>query len=181
MSRQGGVRTIGKLTFHIAGPGIVIYSPFAMAHVAPGTNFLEESLTELEDVGELVRAGQLAGFNMGSPGTYHLTLMLGTLDVPTIARYPWWIELSLEARGETVCVRDLFDFSHWRPECPADQTFTTPDSCYRVMAGTRPSDSAIVGDDQDIMVVFEPVSELPTLTWHSVPFLGDESAFGDED
>jgi len=31
------------------------------------------------------------------------------------------------------------------------------------------------------MVVFEPLPELPELTWHSVPFLGDESAFVDDD
>ncbi|MEO8842099.1 MAG: hypothetical protein ABI704_11045, partial [Kofleriaceae bacterium] len=126
------MRTIGKLSFHIAGPGIVIYSPFAMAHVAAGTHFLEESFTELEHVGELVRAGRLAGFNMGSPGIYHVTFMLGALDVPTIARYPWWIELSVEVRGQTVCVRDLFDFSRWSPECPNDQTFTLPDGSYRL-------------------------------------------------
>lgn len=74
------MRTIGKLSLHITGPGIVIYSPFAMAHVAAGTHFLEERFTELEDVGELVRAGRLAGFNMGSSLselTWHSVPFLG--------------------------------------------------------------------------------------------------------
>ena len=28
------MRTIGNLSFHIGGPGLVIYSPFAMADVS---------------------------------------------------------------------------------------------------------------------------------------------------
>ncbi|MEO8841482.1 MAG: hypothetical protein ABI591_11745 [Kofleriaceae bacterium] len=174
------MKTIGTLSFHIAGPGLVIYSPFAMADVASGTHFLEERFSEMEDVGAFIRAGTLAGFNMGSPGTYHLDLQLGVLDVPNIAAYPWWIRLALEVRDQTVCVRDLYDFSRWKPACPKAQTFTIPNGYYRLAVGTRPSDSEIVGDDQDIMVVFEPVLELPALTWESVPFLGDESAFDDE-
>jgi hypothetical protein len=175
------MRTIGNLSFHIAGPGLVFYSPFAMANVAPGSHFLQERFTEPEDVGALVRAGRLGGINMGSPGTYHLDLQLGELNVPTVAGYLWWIRLALEVRDNTVCVRDLFDFSRWRPQCPTEQTFVVPNGFYRLRCGTRPSDSEIVGDDQDIIVVFEPVKALPEVTWHSVPFLGDESAFGDED
>jgi hypothetical protein len=175
------LREIGKLSFHIAGPGLVMYSPFAMADVASGTPFLEDRFSDMEDVGAFVRAGTLAGFNMGSPGTYHLELQLGVLDVATTAGYPWWIRLALEVRDQTVCVRDLYDFSHWEPSCPDAQMFKVPDGYYRLALGTRPADSGIVGDDQDIMIVLEPVPMLPALTWKSVPFLGDELGFDDDD
>lgn len=167
------MRPLGKLAIEIDGLGFVVYSPFAMSDVAPRARFLMEHFNEPQDVAALVRAGRLAGFCTGSPGTYHLELVEGALDLPAIAGFPWCIRLALEVRDRTVCIRDLYDFMRWNPSCPAEQTFQLPDGFYELTVGTRPTNSDDVGDDQDIIIAFDPVAALPELTWEGVPFLGD--------
>jgi hypothetical protein len=168
------MRRLGMLAMEIDGPGFVVYSPFAMSAVPTGERFLEERFSEPADVGALVRAGRLAGFCTGSPGTYNIELVEGALDLPTIAGFPWLIRLALEVRDQTVCIRDLYDFARWDPTCPAPQTLELPVGFYRLTVGTRPTNSGIVGDDQSIIIAFEPVTALPPLTWEGVPFLGDD-------
>jgi len=168
------MRPLGKLAMEIDGLGFVVYSPFAMSAVAAGDRFLMEHFNEPQDVAALVRAGVLAGFCTGSPGTYNLELVEGALDLPAIAGFPWFIRLALEVRDRTVCIRDLYDFSRWNPSCPAEQTFQLPDGFYRLTVGTSPTNSDYLGDDQDIIISFEPVAALPALTWEGVPFLGED-------
>jgi hypothetical protein len=169
------MKVLGKLSLEIDGPGLIVYSPFAMSAVAPGDDFLGEHFMEPEDVAQHVRAGAIAGFCTGSPGTYHIELAEGAPDLPAIAGFPWMIRLALEVRDRTVCIRDLFDLAAWNPTCPAPQTLELPDGFYRLTIGTRPTDSGGVGDDQSILIAFEPVELLPRLTWEGVPFLGDDS------
>lgn len=168
------MRSLRKITMEIDGLGFVVYSPFAMSAVALRDRFLMEHFNEPQDVAALVRAGRLAGFCTGSPGTYNIELVEGALDLPAIAGFPWMIRLALEVRDRTVCIRDLYDFMRWDPSCPADQTLQLPDGFYRLTLGTRPTNSGYVGEDQDIIIAFEPVAALPPLTWQGVPYLGDD-------
>lgn len=168
------MRSLRKITMEIDGLGFVVYSPFAMSAVAPRDRFLMEHFNEPQDVAALVRAGRLAGFCTGSPGAYNIELVEGALDLPAIAGFPWMIRLALEVRDRTVCIRDLYDFMRWDPSCPADQTLQLPDGFYRLTLGTRPTNSGDVGDDQDIIIAFEPVATLPPLTWQGVPYLGED-------
>lgn len=168
------MKPLARLDLQIAGPGLVVYSPFAMRGVVEGDNFLERNYTEPADVATHVRDGTLAGVCTGSPGNYQLELVEGALDLPAIAGFPFLIRLALEVRDRTVCIRDLYDFSRWKARCPIAQTLTIDDGFYRLTLGTRPTNSGIVGDDQDIIIAFEPVAVLPTLTWEGVPFLGDD-------
>jgi hypothetical protein len=168
------MRTHATFTLHLEGPGFVVYSPFAMATIGAGASFLDEHFTEPADVAAAVRAGRLAGCCTGSPGTYHVELIDGAPDMGMLARYPWWIRLALEVRESTVCVRDLFDFARWNPTCPSEQKIGMPDGFYRLAVGTRPTNSGIVGDNQDVAILFERVEALPVLTWTGVPFLGAE-------
>jgi hypothetical protein len=168
------MKTLAKLPVEIQGPGLIVYSPFAMSAVAPGDDFLDEQFTEPGDVAAHVRAGTIAAFCTGSPGTYHVELAEGAPDLPAIAGFPWMIRLALEVRDRTICIRDLFDLAMWDPDCPEAQRFELADGFYRLSVGTRPTDSGIVGDEQSILIAFEPVAAIPPLTWEGVPFLGDE-------
>lgn len=168
------VRTLASFTLEIAGPAFVIYSPFAVADVSIGASFLREHYTEPADVAASVRAGRVAGCCTGSPGTYNVEILDGALDHFMLPLCTWWINLALEVRDRTVCVRDLFDLTPWDPACPTEQSITIADGFYRLAVGTRPTDSGIVGDDQDLVIAFEPVESLPELTWTGVPFLGNE-------
>jgi hypothetical protein len=122
-----------------------------------------------------VCAGQVAGFCTGSPGTYHVELAEGVLDLPAIVRFPSMIRLALEVRDRAVCIRDLYDLAPWDAVCPPAQTVELADGFYRLAVGTRPTSSGIVGDGQDVLIAFEPVAELPKLRWDGVPFLGEEA------
>lgn len=166
--------TLTNFTLHFEGPGFVVYSPFAMAGTTAGARFLDEHFTQPADVAAAVRAGRLAGCCTGSPGTYRVELFDGAPDMGMLARYTWWIRLALEVRDRSVCVRDLFDFARWSPGCPTTQRIEMADGFYRLAVGTRPTNSGIVGDDQDVAIAFERVDELPALTWTGVPFLGAE-------
>ena len=168
------MRPLASFPLHLEGPGFVVYSPFAMAGVAPGASFLDEHFTEPDDVASAVCAGRLAGCCTGSPGTYRVELLEGAPDHADLARYTWWIRLAVEVRDRTVCVRDLFDFARWNPACPSEQRIELADGFYRLAVATRPTNSGIVGNDQDVAIAFERVDMLPELSWTGVPFLGDE-------
>lgn len=168
------MREIGKVTIEARGIGLIVYSPWAMRDVAPGSPFLFEHFEDPDDVAAYVRAGKIAAFCTGSPGIYNIELEEGKLDLAAIAGYPWMIELALEVRDRTVCIRDLFDLAPWDPVCPSAQTFTLEDGFYRVYAGTRPTNSGIVGDNQSIFLGFEPTPELPKVSWEGVPYLGED-------
>jgi hypothetical protein len=174
------VKTLRKLTLEIDGIGLILYSPFAVSEIRPGERFLQERFWEPADVAASVRAGRIAGFCTGSPGTYHVELAEGAPDLPAIAGFPWMIRLALEVRDHTVCIRDLYDLSGWDPACPPSQVIQLPDGFYRLSVGTCPPDSGIVGDDQSILIAFEPIDAIPSLAWEGVPFLGDEEE-SDED
>lgn len=171
---EEAMKTLGTLTLDIAGPGLIAYSPFAMSAVKPGEEFLQEHFTEPADVVAAVLAGRIAAFCTGSPGTYNIEYAEGAPDLPAIAGFPWMIRLALEVRDRTVCIRDLYDMSGWNPVCPPSQVIELPNGFYRLSVGTCPTDSGIVGDDQAILIAFEPVDALPELRWDGVPFLGDE-------
>lgn len=168
------MRTIATIPLHLAGPGFVVYSPYAMASVATGARYLDEHLTEPEDVAAAVRSGRLAACCTGSPGNYHVELYDRAPDVAMLARHTWWIRLAVEIRDRMLCVRDLFDFARWDAACPSTQRVEVPDGIYRLAVGTRPTTSGIVGDDQEIAIAFERAFALPALTWTGVPFLGAE-------
>ena len=174
---EEAMRTLCSVTLEIAGPGLIVYSPFAMSAVKPGERFLEQHFSEPADVVAAVVAGRIAGFCTGSPGTYKIEFAQGAPDLPAIAGFPWMIRLALEVRDRTVCIRDLYDMSRWDPACPPSQVIELPDGFYRLSVGTRPTDSGIVGDDQSILIAFEPVDALPQLKWDGVPFLGDEDEY----
>jgi hypothetical protein len=169
------MRTLASFTLDLAGPGFVIYSPFAMADVATGSHFLRDHYTEPADVAAYVRAGRVAGCCTGSPGTYNVEIIDGALDHFMAALCPWWISLSLEVRDRTVCVRDLFDLTPWDPVCPPKQSLSLADGFYRLAVGTRPTESGIVGRDQDLVIAFERRDALPELNWTGVPFLGKQA------
>ena len=121
-----------------------------------------------------VRAGTLSAFCTGSSGTYDIRILEGRLTAPIHVQYEWWIQLAVEVRDRTLCIRDLYDLSRWSAACPAGQSITLDDGFYEIAVGTRTPVSGIFGDDQEIVMCVHRVTQLPQLTWEGVPFLGDE-------
>jgi hypothetical protein len=165
------MRELARFKVEIDGLGFIIYSPFATAHIAEGERYLGAKFWEPEDVARHVRAGTLTAFCTGSPGAYDIRVVEAALVWPLHAQYRWWIKLALEVRDRTVCIRDLYDLQPWSAACPAGQSIALDDGYYDVAVGT---DADTLGDDQEIVISFRRVEQLPQVTWEGVPFLGAE-------
>lgn len=168
------MRELKKLTVEIAGIGFILYSPFAVAGIAPGSNYLEDHYWDPSEVARHVREGTIAGFGTGSSGTYRIHVYAGEPTLALLAQYPWLIRLGLRVEDGAICIRDLYDLMDWDPQCPAEQILAVESGNYRVTVGSRPPDSGVIGDHQEVVICLEPVPELPALTWEGVPYLGDE-------
>jgi hypothetical protein len=168
------MRELARIDLEIAGLGLILCSPFATAHIAEGERYLEQHYWEPADVARHLRAGTIAGFCTGSSGTYRVRVVIGAPDTRAIVTHPWMVRLAVEVRDRTLWIRDLYDLLRWERACPRGQAIELDDGLYRVTAATAPTDSGIVGDDQDILLCLEPVDALPALTWEGVPFLGED-------
>ena len=155
----------------VAGLGLVFYSPWAVANIPTGADFLSQHFFDSDDVAALTNRGAIVGVCTGSPGTYLLKLYSGVLDASALCAADHRVRLCLEVREETLCVRDLYDFLSWDQELPKSQTLTLPTGFYRLTAYTSaPSDWAD-GDVQVVCVHFEATPTLVETVHPGVPML----------
>lgn len=69
-----------EIDLEIAGVGIILYSPPAVAHIPEGSDYLREHFSHGKDVARHVRACRLTGFCTGSPGEFHLRFWQSPLN-----------------------------------------------------------------------------------------------------
>lgn len=160
-----------QVDLDIRGLGVVLYSPFALAHIPEGSNFLQEHFWEPGDVARWVQGCQVTGFCTGSPGRFRMTFLVGKPDEEEVRRAQFKLRLGLEVREGVVCVRDLFDLLKWTPECPAPRKIRLADGFYRLTVCSSPPSSGLLGDDQEIVLWMELVTGKPDLKWEGVPSL----------
>ncbi len=156
--------------FHltIEGLAIIFYSPWAVQHIRPGADYLQEAFLEPPDIARHVNASSLTGFGTGGPGDYELIVSLDPPDAEELRRAQFQLELGLEVRDGTVCFRDLYELIHWTPDCPPGQSLRLDDGYYRVIAHTT---FAPVGETQRIHLSLLPVPERPELHFTGAPEL----------
>jgi hypothetical protein len=159
------------IDLEIAGLGIVLYSPFAVGHIQKGQDYLEPHFWEPDDVARHINGCQISAFGTGSPGHYRLELYDGALDEKAFASAKARARLGIEVRDRTLCVRDLYDFIRWDPECPGPQTVSLENGFYRITVYTSPSPADVLGNGQPVSLHFEPWPEKPPLAWAGVPDL----------
>ncbi len=164
-----------RIELDLAGLGVILYSPFAVAHIAEGIDYLGRHFERPEEVARHVMECRLTAFCTGSPGRFRLTFVPGEPDEAEIQAAKFKLRLGLEVRDGTVCVRDLYDLMDWTAECPEGQTLSVPDGFHRLTVCSSPPPSGIIGDDQDVTIWMEPVADRPTLKWVGVPTLWCES------
>ncbi len=156
----------------IQGLGIIVYSPRALAHIPPGSDYLSSRFLAPTDVAHHVMDCHLTGFCTGSPGDYILNVSIGhEPDAHLLSQAHFAIRLGLEVEGETVCFRDLYDLLDWNPDCPPTQSLGVPDGFHRITILSSPPPSGILGDGQVVHLWFEPVPTKPILHYHGVPML----------
>jgi hypothetical protein len=137
-----------ELKLEIAGLGIVFYSPFAVADIPKGSDFLSQHFMKPQDVASFVNACTISAIGTGSPGSYLLRLFDGPYpnELEKVSRAT--IRLGIEVRDGSLCFRDLYDFMEWDPVCPAGQQIAFPNGFFRItVCSSRPA-SGILGRDQ---------------------------------
>src|SRR4051812_8575663 len=102
-----------QIDLEITGLGILLYSPFAVAHIPAGADYLREHFWAPVDVARHVRECRLTAFGTGSPGRFRLAFHLGEPDAAAVWAAAAKVRLGLEVRGGRVCVRDLYDLRAW--------------------------------------------------------------------
>lgn len=152
-------------------PGILLYSPFAAAHIQEGENYFESKYLEPEDVAAHVRAGTLVGFLTEAAGTFILHFFEGESDADDMESHPFRMALALEVRDGTLCVRDVDDLCSWEAACPPQQEVAVSDGYYHLLLLSRRPPSGDLGDDQEIFVFLDRRDALPSIVWPGVPTL----------
>lgn len=156
-----------------SGMGIVLHSPWATANLAQGEDFLTSRFSNPADVAEWVNSSRIAAFCTGSPGVWRLHLRTGLPDETALVQADYKVRLGVEVRDGLLQIRDLFELMTWDAACDDEQVIQLADGFYRITAYTSPPESGILGDDQDIHLHLEAVSEPARLVHHGVPQLCD--------
>lgn len=155
----------------IDGPGIALFSPGVTASIPEGTDFLSGQFIQPEDIGRHVRAGDVTAFCTGSPGNFTLTCREGYPDEAARREYPVGLRLGLEVRGGEVWVTDLFWLSQFPGSCPEKQILRLADGFWHLTVLTRKPASGRWGDDQEVLLYWNPLPEMPELAWRGAPLL----------
>jgi hypothetical protein len=164
-------KPFAQLNLEIAGLGIILYSPFAVAHIANGEDYLQGHFWEAETVAKHVNACTLTCFGTGSSGRYRLLFVNGEAPAEEEARATMKLRLGIEIRDGVMCVRDLYDLMDWSAACPAGQLVRLRDGFYRLTVLSDPPRSGIIGDNQRITIYFEPTPKKPPIRHRGVPDL----------
>jgi hypothetical protein len=160
-----------EIALDIAGLGLILYSPPAVAHIADGDDYLQSHFWEPEDVARHVTAGQLIAFCTGSPGSYRVRFHHNPATEQAVAKAEFKLRLALQVHDTVVCVRDLYELMDWEAACPAEQQVQLANGWYRLTVLSSYPRSGRPGDKQLIHIHLEPVARKPTLRWDGVPNL----------
>jgi hypothetical protein len=165
-----------EIALDIAGIGVILYSPPAVAHISEGSDYLQEHFWQPADVARHVMSCELTAFCTGSPGSFRMRFIDGPPNEGDVQAADFKLRLGLWVRDGTICLRDLYDLMDWSNECPPEQRLAVADGWYRLTVFSSRPASGIVGDDQVINVNLEPVGNKPRLRWEGVPTLCNAEA-----
>lgn len=167
-----------RINLSIDGPGIALFSPGVTGDIPKGEDFLTKEFSQPEDIGRHVRAGDVTAFCTGSPGDFLLDCREGYPDEAAMEEYPVGLRLALEVRGGEVWVTDLFWLSQFPKQCPPEQIIRLADGFYHLTVLTKKPDSGVWGDDQRVLLYWNPLPEMPELMWRGAPLLLPKEEWG---
>lgn len=164
---------IAPTTFRldVVGLGIIFYSPFSIASIAEGEDFLSTHFFDPELVEKQAREGRIVGVSTGTPGRFVLAIHSGYPNAPELDAHAYKLRLGAEVRDSMLCVRDLYDLMNWEAQCPSAQVFELDNGFYHVTLLSNEPPSGILGDDQVINVYLQQLPQMPELRYNGVPTL----------
>lgn len=159
------------VVLEISGPGILVYSPFAAAHIREGEDYLTTSYMDEEQVQPHIQRGGLVAFGTSTPGTFVIHARGGYPPEETLDAADYTLRLGLEVKDRTVCLRDLYDLLDWTAEVPPEQLIELDDGFYHITLHSNRPPSGVLGDNQEVWMYFQPLPEMPALYPRGVPTL----------
>lgn len=162
---------IKKICLDLAGPGMIFYSPFSVASILEGDDFLETVFSDALAVERQATDGRIVGVATGTSGRFIVEIYAGYPVEADVERSPYKLRLGIEVRDGILCIRDLFDFSKWNHVCPPDQEIALKDGYYHITLLSDDPPSGILGEDQVVQVYLQQLPEMPKLRYHGVPTL----------
>lgn len=152
-----------EIPISIAGLGIIIYSPFAVAFICEGEDYFSSTFHDPANVAAHAMRGDILTFCTGSGSDFRLVVYDGLLDEVRLLLSEFKLRLCLDVRGGQVCFRDLYDLLDWTALCPASQQIELADGFYSVTVYSSTPASGIIGDSQPIYIHFEKVVRRPEI------------------
>lgn len=162
---------IRSICIDASGPGLIFYSPFSVASIRDGEDYLEIGFSDPDEVEKQALAGSLVGVSTGTSGRFHLKLFNGYPTDSEVASTQFKLRLGVEVRDRTLCIRELFDLLSWQSQCPESQIVDLDDGFYHVTLMSSEPPSGILGEDQVIRIYLQQTPEMPKLKYNGVPTL----------
>lgn len=160
-----------RISIFIDGMGMVLYSPFAVKKIPVSDDFLTKELWNPADVKRHVESCQIIPFCTGSPGDYIIDCYEDLPSKDYLSKFKYILQLGIIVRNDTVCIRDLFDFTNWEPNCPEEQKIKITSGYYIMTICTSTPSSGITGDNQLIEIHFSKIDFFPATICNGVPLL----------
>jgi hypothetical protein len=159
------------LKLDIEGLGIILYSSFAVASIQKGEDYLTTHYQDDIQIQPHIQNGTIVGFGTGSSGTYLLKVLDGYPPDQMMDQFQYKHRLAIHVKDRTVYIRDLYDLLDWDPHCPPNQTLELEDGIYHITLLSRKPKSGIIGDNQEILMYFQKLDQMPKLATEGIPML----------
>ena len=166
-----GTNDVKTIALEIVGIGIILYSPFAVTHIAEGEDYLSEHYTHEDQIQSHIQRGTIVGFGTCSSGEFVIHVLNGYPEDRVLDSHDFKLRLGIQVNDRTVLIRDLYDLMEWTADCPSEQKFELDDGFYHITLCSSTPVSGILGDQQDILMYFRPLDSMPALATRGVPEL----------
>lgn len=153
----------------ISGMGIIIYSDYAVAHIAEGEDYFSSNYFTGEQVLKHIYTGTIVGFCTSSPGTYILKIRNGYPTKLDLDNSEFKLRLGIFVEGNRIYFNDLFSLMDWRSDYSDMPTIELEDGYYHITLFGDVPNTGILGDNQEIFVYFNKLDTMPALKYNGVP------------
>ncbi|WP_010243297.1 hypothetical protein [Acetivibrio cellulolyticus] len=162
-----------ELKLEISGMGIIIYSDYAVSHIAEGQDYFSTNYYTGEQVLKHIYDGSIVGFCTSSPGTFILKIRSGYPSETELECSDYRMRLGICVKGNNVRFNDLFALMDWNADNTDIATVELEDGYYHItLVGSAPK-SGVLGDNQEIYVYFNKLDTMPKLKYNGVPIFCD--------
>jgi len=168
------MKQLKTINLSITGLGFIIYSPFAVAHIAEGEDYFSNHHMYADQIVEHTNKGTIVDIATGTPGDFILHLFQGIPDYQETDEQRIMLQLGLKVRSCEVHIRDVYDLMAWTRQPPSEQVVTLEDGFYSLIVDSRRPESGVWGDYQVVNMYFEPTFELPIFDYNDFPLLYKE-------